>query len=95
MDQNNVLGLWEELKSLVESVEPDVVKNARGVAAAGVRARRGLRAVKSKVSDLIKVTISNEKSKKEDVATPAVTPVDGDKGAKSSNVKTKKLSFKN
>ena len=78
METNNVLSVWEELKSLVESVEPDVVKNSRGVAAAGVRARRGLRAVKAKVSELVKLTITTEKSKKETTDAPetvkAATP---------------------
>ena len=33
--ENDVLLKWNELKSLVEALEVDVAKNARGVAAAG------------------------------------------------------------
>jgi hypothetical protein len=63
--ENPVLVKWSEVKTLVEGVELDVVKNARGVAAAGVRARKGLRALKSKVSELVKLTVELEKTKKE------------------------------
>ena len=64
-NENPVLVKWNEVKALVEGVELDVVKNARGVAAAGVRARKGLRALKSKVSELVKLTVELEKSKKD------------------------------
>jgi len=83
MEPNNVLNLWEELKTLMSTVELDVVKNSRGVAAAGVRARRGLRAVKSKVGELIKLTITNDKDKKDKTAP--------EEPAKSSNVSKRKL----
>ena len=52
---------WNEIKTLVESLELDVTKNAAGNASAGVRARRGLRLLKSKSADLVKTTISEEK----------------------------------
>ena len=39
-ESNLLLGQWEELKTLVESLEGDVVKNAiKGNKSAGVRAR--------------------------------------------------------
>ena len=63
--ENPVIVKWNELKSLVEGVELDVVKNSRGVAAAGVRARKGLRALKAKASEIVKLTVDLEKSKKE------------------------------
>lgn len=62
---NDVLVKWDELKLLVEALEVDVTKNARGVAAAGVRARKGLRALQSKSKELVKLTIELEKSAKE------------------------------
>lgn len=62
--ENTVVLKWNEIKSLVESLELDVVKNARGTAAAGVRARKGLRTLKAKASELVKLTIELEKSKK-------------------------------
>lgn len=43
MSDSPVLSKWNELKTLVEALEVDVAKNAKGVAAAGVRTRKGLR----------------------------------------------------
>ena len=51
-----VLGKWAEIKSVIEALEPDVTKSSRGVAAAGVRARKGLRVLKNLSSDLVKMT---------------------------------------
>jgi len=62
---NDVLVKWEELKQLVEALELDVAKNARGVASAGVRARKGLRALQGKSKELVKLTIELEKKAKE------------------------------
>ena len=66
MSDNEVLAKWTELKSLVEALEHDVAKNAKGVAAAGVRVRKGLRDLKSKAGDLVKLTITLDKTKKKD-----------------------------
>lgn len=62
---NDVLAKWNELKLTVEALEVDVAKNARGVAAAGVRARKGLRSLQAKCKELVKLTIELEKSAKE------------------------------
>ena len=62
--ENDVLLKWNELKSLVEALEVDVAKNARGVAAAGVRARKGLRALQGMSKELVKLTIELEKNSK-------------------------------
>jgi len=56
---------WTELKTLVESLELDVLKQANGNASAGVRARRGLRLLKNEVADLVRVSLATEKSRKE------------------------------
>ena len=61
---NPTLKLWNEIKVLVESIELDVHKSAGGNASAGVRARRGLRLLKTEVANLIKTTIQAEKAKK-------------------------------
>jgi len=61
-----ILNLWSELKKLVEDLEVDVAKNARGVAAAGVRARKGLRSLQKKSKDLVKLTMQLEKNNKEE-----------------------------
>ncbi len=62
---SSILEQWNEIKTLVESLETDVVKNASGNASAGVRARRGLRLLKTKSSDLVKSTINEEKERKQ------------------------------
>lgn len=53
---------WQELKILVESLELDVHKNDSGNKSAGVRARKGLRLVKRVSSDLVKESLSVDKS---------------------------------
>jgi len=64
MSSDTVLAKWNELKTLVEALEVDVAKNARGVAAAGVRVRKGLRQLASSSKDLVKLTLENDKTKK-------------------------------
>lgn len=61
---NSVLSKWNELKALVEVLELDLQKNARGVAAAGVRVRKGLRDLKARAADLVKTTVALDKAKK-------------------------------
>ena len=65
MSDSPVLLKWNELKSLFESLEVDVTKNARGVAAAGVRSRKGLRQLQTTAKELIKLTLELDKSDKE------------------------------
>ena len=62
--ENQVLAKWNEVKALVDALELDVVKNSSGVAAAGVRARKGLRELKAKVADLVKTTVELDKTNK-------------------------------
>lgn len=49
--------LWTEIKTLVETIDVDVSKNAKGNASAGVRARKGLRLLRTKTSELVKATL--------------------------------------
>ena len=56
----NVTNKWEELKALVESLENDVQKNATGNKAAGTRARKGLRTLKTTAAELVKLTLGKE-----------------------------------
>ena len=60
MTNNNVLNKWTELKTLVETIEDDVQKNATGNKAAGTRARKGLRALKTAAAELVKLTLGKE-----------------------------------
>ena len=62
---STIMEAWSEVKALVEAAEVDVAKNAGGNSAAGVRARRALRLLKNKSADLVKLTISEEKSRKD------------------------------
>ena len=62
--QGNILEAWSEVKALIGEAEVDVLKNANGNSAAGVRARRALRLLKGKTSDLVKLTIAEEKGRK-------------------------------
>ena len=55
---------WNQIKTLVESLDLDVHKNANGNASAGVRARKGLRSLKNAAAELVKTTITEEKSRK-------------------------------
>ena len=57
---NNVLNKWNELKVLVESMEEDVQKNANGNKAAGTRARKGLRSLKTAAAELVRLTLGKE-----------------------------------
>jgi hypothetical protein len=57
---SNTLELWTEIKTLVESVDSDVSKHAKGNASAGVRARKGLRLLRNKTSELVKATLGKD-----------------------------------
>ena len=57
----SVLDQWAELKVLVETLDLDVHKNANGNKSAGVRARKGLRMLKKRASDLVKESLSSDK----------------------------------
>ena len=61
---NPVLDKWTELKTLIESIDLDVHKNAKGNASAGVRARKGLRLVKATAAELVKLTVDRDKERK-------------------------------
>ena len=57
-----ILNQYDELKTLVETIQVDVVKNASGNKSAGVRARKGLRELKKIASDLVKKSLSADKT---------------------------------
>jgi hypothetical protein len=52
---------FEELKTLVESLQIEIVKNASGNKSAGVRARKGLRTLKKLASELVKNSLTSDK----------------------------------
>ncbi len=59
---SDMLSKYEELKVLVESLELDVHKSARGNKSAGVRVRKGLRLLKRQASDFVRVSLESSKS---------------------------------
>ena len=61
---SQIVDKWNQIKTLVESLDLDVHKNANGNASAGVRARKGLRSLKNAAAELVKTTITEEKSRK-------------------------------
>jgi len=64
MANSQIVDAWQKVKTLVESMEIDIQKNATGNASAGVRARRGLRLLKKVTAGLIKSMVEVEKSRK-------------------------------
>ena len=64
MSSDRILETWTSIRELVESIDNDVRKNAGGNASAGLRARKGLRDLKSRAAELTKITIETEKAKK-------------------------------
>ena len=54
---SDTVTIWGEIKTLVETIDVDVSKNAKGNASAGVRARKGLRLLRTKTSELVKATL--------------------------------------
>lgn len=60
MTNNDVLNKWNEIKTLVETIEADVQKNATGNKAAGTRARKGLRTLKNTATELVRLTLGKE-----------------------------------
>lgn len=63
-ETTTIESLWSEIKEHVEALEHDVSKNSRGVVAAGTRARKGLRHVKTTISKLVKLMITLDKQHK-------------------------------
>lgn len=65
MSDNKILSTWNDMKELLQNLDLDMHKNAAGNSAAGVRARKGLRALKKMSSELVKLSVEFDKSKKE------------------------------
>lgn len=57
---SNTVDIWAEIRTLVETIDVDVTKHAKGNASAGVRARKGLRLLRTKTSELVKATLGKE-----------------------------------
>jgi len=57
--RQEILDQWTELKTIIESLEVDVLKNANGNKSAGVRVRKGLRLLKNRSSTLVKSSLQS------------------------------------
>ena len=64
MSSEQIVEKWSEIRVLIESLDHDIAKNAKGNASAGVRTRRGLRLLKKEAADLVKLTLNVEKARK-------------------------------
>ncbi len=64
MSNSKIVNKWTEIKVLIESLELDIHKNANGNASAGVRARRGLRTLKNSAAELVKLTLEEDKTRR-------------------------------
>lgn len=62
-ERNPILEKWDEIKYIMEVIEYDVLKNARGVRAAGLRSRKGLRLLKKRVIELIRISVYRHKNR--------------------------------
>lgn len=59
---DRVLELWTELRASVDVLEKDVQKNSgKSNVSAGVRVRKGLRALRKQASVLLKETLASDK----------------------------------
>jgi hypothetical protein len=58
---SELISKWNELKVLIESLEQDIQKNVGGNKSAGVRARKGLRLLKTNASEIVKISLETDK----------------------------------
>ena len=65
MNEDSLIAVkWNEIKTVMEVLDVDVAKNMKGVAAAGVRTRKGLRQLRALSKEFIKITVENDKKNK-------------------------------
>ena len=57
---DTTVALWNEIKVLVATIDVDVTKHAKGNVSAGVRARKGLRLLRVKATELVRATLGKE-----------------------------------
>jgi len=60
-EEDKLLGTWRQLQDAVETIGPDVYKNAAGNVNAGVRSRRGMRKLFSLIREIIRTGIERDK----------------------------------
>ena len=62
---SDIIEKWTEIKTIIESIDLDVNKNAGGNASAGVRARNRRRVLKKEAAELVKMTVAADKARKQ------------------------------
>jgi hypothetical protein len=62
IEDSELINRWNELKVLIESLEQDIQKNVTGNKSAGVRARKGLRLLKTNASEIVKISLETDKA---------------------------------
>lgn len=59
-----IVDKWEEMRVLIEKIDLDIRKNAvKGNKSAGTRARKVLRELKSRASELVKLSLETDKAR--------------------------------
>ena len=54
---NELLDQYETLRTLIESLQKDIVKHSQGNKSAGLRVRKGLRETKKVAADLVRTSL--------------------------------------
>lgn len=60
-EEATILSKWNELKTLVDAIEFDVEKNARGVIISGIRVRKALRMLRIIATEFVKISLDSDK----------------------------------
>lgn len=76
-ESDAVVAKWEEVKAAVAELDLDLQKNAKGNAAAGVRTRKGLRSLRKVVTEIVKLTVAQDKERKAAKAAAKAAPKSG------------------
>jgi hypothetical protein len=58
---NELLDQYETLRTLIESLNRDIIKHSQGNKSAGLRVRKGLRETKKLASDLVRTSLESSK----------------------------------
>lgn len=58
---NELLDQYETLRTLIESLQKDIVKHSQGNKSAGLRVRKGLRETKKVAADLVRTSLEVSK----------------------------------
>jgi len=64
-NENLIFQLWVEIKDIINSLEEDIVKTAKGNLSAGIRIRKNIILAEKKTSELKKASLKRHKEVKE------------------------------